>query len=148
MSEDGPAARAAGRRGRPPGATAARIGAGACLLALGLIATPYAVVDAAEIGVYYGVGPVGPPFLALFTGVALVVLASGAAGRSDPATGAGVATAFTVVAAVLGVAWALAAGEVVGGLTVGAWFDWHRWALVAANALALLGAAAYARAVL
>lgn len=120
----------------------ARLGALAALLVVVLAGVPYAVADATEVSVYYGVGVVGPHLLAILAAVTLVALLGGARGRSDPATVAGVAVVFGVVVAGLLVQWALVAGPVVGGMaSVGAWFEYHRWAMVAAGtALAVLTA--------
>lgn len=121
---------------------AARLGAAACLLLVALAALPYLVMDGTEVGVYYGVGPVGPPFLALVATVALVALLSGAAERSDPATVAGVAVVLGVLLVLFGGLWAVPASGVVGGTTAPAAFDYHPWAVVA-TALVVFGSAAW-----
>lgn len=124
---------------------APRLGAAASLAALLLVAVPYALVDAGSVGVYYGVGPVGPPLLSLFLAVTLVALLSGTAGRADPATVAGVSLVFGLVVAGFGLWWAVAATEVVGGLPVTATFDYHRWAFAGAGLVVVAAAAWYAR---
>lgn len=121
--------------------TAAATGAAACLALFGLLALPYLLFGAGEVGVYYGAGPLSPAGVALFAGVALVALASAAAGRTDVPLVAGLAVVVGVAAAAITLPWALAAGSVVGGLPTSAAFDYHRWAVVAA-ALLLLAAAA------
>lgn len=118
----------------------ARLGALAAVVVVALALVPYAVADPTEVAVYYGVGVVGPPLLAILAGVTAVALLAGAGDRSDPATVAGVAVVFGVVVAGLAVPWALAAGPVVGGMvSVGPSFGAHRWAFTgAALALAVL----------
>lgn len=126
-------------------AVPARIGTLAGVVVLLLVALPYAVTDGSEVSVYYGVGVVGPPLLSLFVAVAAVALLSGAAGRSDPATVAGVALVLGVAVAGFAALWALEAGSVVGGMTTSATFDYHRWALLAAATVLAAAAAWYAR---
>lgn len=126
-------------------ALAARLGAIASLAVLVLVATPYALVDPGSVAVYYGVAPVGPPALSIFAAVTLVALLAGAVGRADPPTVAGLGVVFGLAVAGAGLWWAVAAGDVVGGLAVGAWFDYHRWVFVATGTALLAASAAYAR---
>lgn len=130
------------------GTTAARVGAALCLVSLGLLALPYAVLDGSEVSVYYGVGPVSPLYLAVLPAVTLVALLGAARGRSDPVTAAGASIAVAGSFVLLVGLWALAAGDVVGSLTVAAAFDRHRWALLVAGAGLLATTGWFARAAL
>lgn len=122
-----------------------RLAAGAGIALLVLVVAPYAMLDPGTVGVYYAAGPVSPPLLLTFGAVALVALLSGAAGRSDPATTAGVAVTLAAVTSLLALAWALSAGAAAGGIETAATFDYHRWAVAAASLLLLAGAGWSAR---
>lgn len=125
------------------------VGAAACLAVVLLVLVPYLVVDSTAVGVYYDAGPVGPPALALLSGVAGVALLAAARDRSDPATVAGVALVIGVVTTLLALLWATAVTpDVVGGLTEIAAFEHHRWAVVGAAAVVAVTSAWYARMVL
>jgi hypothetical protein len=118
-------------------------GAAVAAAAAVLVTLPYLVVDASAVAVYYDAGPVTPVFVGVLAVVAGVALVSGAQDRSDPATVAGVAVIFALFMAGLSLAWATAVDPaVVAGLPVSAWFDYHRWAVVAA-ALAETGLAGW-----
>jgi hypothetical protein len=123
------------------------LGALAGLSVLVLVVVPYAL-DAAAVSVYYGVGLLGPPALAAFAGVGLIALLSGAAGRSDPVTTAGVAVSFAAFVAVLGAVWVLAAAGPVGGIENGQRLEYHRWAFLVAALGFLVAAGWQARLVL
>lgn len=125
-----------------------RIGLAGAAALLALAVVPYAVLPEGTVGVYYGAGPVGPPVLVGFAAVATVALSSSAAGRADPATGAGVAVTLSAFAAVLGGLWALAAGDAAGGIETSSAFGYHRWAFAAATVVLFGAALAQARAVL
>jgi hypothetical protein len=123
-------------------ALAVWIGLASGVAYLALAVLPYLVATASETRVYYGVGPVGPLALLVPAGVTLIALLSGARRRSDPATMAGVALVFSLLVALLSIAWALPAGDVVGGMaSVSAAFDYHRRLVILAGA-ALAGATA------
>ncbi|MFB6135544.1 MAG: hypothetical protein ABEJ04_02175 [Halobacteriaceae archaeon] len=129
-------------------AIAAWVGVGACLAVLVLVAAPYALVSAATVAVYYGVGPVGPPFLAVFAAVALVALGGALGGRSDPGTVSGVALVFGLVVAGFSVWWAARAGGVAASIETTTLFAYHRYALAVAALAVPAAVAGYARAVL
>lgn len=130
------------------GRLVARMGALLSLVVLGLLLLPYGLLDASEISVYYGVGPVSPLFLAVLPVVTAVALLGGARGRSDPVTAAGAAVAVSGVLGVLVGLWMTEAGAVVGGLTVDAVFDRHRFALLTATAILFVITAVFAKAAL
>lgn len=128
---------------------AAGLGVVAALAAVALAAAPYSVLDATAVGPYAAAGPGGLRLVALFALIAVVVLAAGATGRSDPALMAGVAVVLGAFSTLLGWWWALSVpAAMVGGLTELAAFEYHRWALALAATAFLLASAWYARAVL
>jgi hypothetical protein len=112
------------------GTLAARVGAGLCLIALGLLLIPYSVLDGGEISVYYGIGPVSPLYLIVLPPVTAIALLGADRGRSDPAMAAGASVAVTTLFVLFVGLWTLGVGDVVGGLTVGTEFAYHRWALL------------------
>lgn len=114
-----------------PRATAPILGVVAAGAVIFLTVIPYAFLTRSELAVYYGVGPVSPVVLSVFAAVALIALAGVAAGRTDAATGTGAAVVVGSVLTGLLLWWAIAAGDVVGGLAITATFDGHRWILVA-----------------
>lgn len=128
-------------------AGAAGIAAAAALVAL--IAATYAILDPTAIGPYFAASPGGPPLLALFGLLSVVVLAAGLAGRQDPAVMAGVAVVVGVFSTLLAWWWAISVSpSLVGGLTTVASFAYHRWAVAVAATALLVASAGYARAVL
>lgn len=112
------------------GTLAARVGVGFCLLAVLLLLLPYALLDAGEISIYYGVGPVSPLYLLVLPPVTAIALLGANRGRSDPATTAGASVAVSTLLVLFVGLWAFGVGDVVGGLTVGPEFEHHRWALL------------------
>lgn len=113
------------------GTFAARVGAGLCLVVLGLLLIPYAVLDGGEISVYYGVGPVSSLYLIVLPPVTAIALLGADRRRSDPATAAGASVALSTLLLLFVGLWTVGVGDVVGGLTVGPEFGYHRWALLA-----------------
>lgn len=130
-----------------------RLAAGAGIVAAAAVAVlagaTFALLDPTAVGPYFAAGPVGPPAVALFSLVAIVVLAAGARGRSDPSLMAGAAVVLGAFSAGLAWWWALSVSpSLVGGLTEAASFEYHRWAIAAAATALFVAAAAYARSVL
>lgn len=121
-----------------PGAVLGAV-AGVCFL--GITFLPYAILTQSELSVYYGVGPVSPLVLAVFTVVGVIALAAVAQGRTDPAMTTGAALVVGIVVAALSLWWAIEVGGVVGGLSVSAAFENHRWVVVASALLVPIGAA-------
>lgn len=128
---------------------AAGVGVVAAATVAVLVGATYALLDPTALGPYFAAGPTGPPLLALFALVSIVVLAAGAEERSDPPLVAGAAVVLGAFTAGLAWWWALAVTpSLVGSLTELAAFEYHRWAIAAAATVMLAAAAAYARAVL
>lgn len=133
-----------------PETSAPTIGVVAALAVLAVVAAPYFLIDATEVGVYYSAPTFVPIHLVvgLFAMVAVVVFAAGRNGRTDPPTAAGATVVIGGFMALLVLWWAVAVGGLVGSLTANATFDYHRWLLLVA-VLAVAGSAGwYAREVL
>lgn len=131
------------------GRLAAGLGVASALVTAVLAFLPYAVLDPTAMGPYFAAAPVGPPAIGLLSLVAIVVLAAGLSGRSDPTTMAGAALVLGLFAAVLAWWWTLSVSpSLVGGLTEADWFGNHRWGLALAASVLLAAAGGYARAVL
>lgn len=133
-----------------PETTAPSVGVVAALAVLAVVVVPYLFIDATEVSVYYSAPTAVPVHLVvgLFATVAVVVFAGGRNGRTDPPTAAGAAVVLGGFMTLLVLWWAVAVGNLVGGLTENATFDYHRWLLLVA-VLALAGSAGwYAREVL
>lgn len=131
------------------GRLAAGLGIAAAATTAVLAFLPYAVLDPTAVGPYFAAAPVGPPAIGLLALIAVVVLAAGLAGRSDPTTMAGAALVLGLFTAVLAWWWTLSVSpSLVGGLTSADWFEHHRWALALAATVLLAAAGDYARAVL
>jgi hypothetical protein len=118
------------------------VGIVGCLAVLLALGAPYVLVeDASGIGLYYSSGAVNPLLAGLFAMVALIALAAGREGRSDPAMAAGVALVLGGVVAVIAVAWALTARVDVVAIDTA-----HRWAVAGVSVFVPAGAAWFARA--
>lgn len=110
-----------------------------------LLALPYGYARASSIGTYYGVGATGPAFVGLLLTIATIALLSGATDRSDPALAAGVAVAVSFLATILAAGWALPAGDVVPGMPIPAWFEFHPPAIVLSAGLLAVASGLFAR---
>lgn len=113
----------------------ALVGALAAVAVVVLTLVPIGLLTSSELSVYYGVGPVSPVVVAIFAGVACITLLAVAYDRTDPATTLGVALVLGIAVTGLLLWWAIETSSVVGGLTVAATFDYHRWAMVAIAAI-------------
>lgn len=122
----------------------ARAAAVAAVAVVAAALAPYAILGATSLSTYYGVTAVGPPLLALFAAAAAVAFAAAAADRTDAQLVAGVGLVFGLVVAGGALWWAVAAGDVVGGIPIGADFAYHRWLLAGAAVVYLLAAVTYA----
>lgn len=124
------------------------VGIVGCLAVLAALVAPYLVADGGAVGVYYDAGT-GPTALVigLFAAVTIIVLAAGRAGRTDPATAAGVALVFGVCIAGLALVWAVTVPEaIVFQLSTGSVFGAHRWTLAAVSLVVPIASAWYTRA--
>ncbi|AQL43948.1 hypothetical protein BV210_15105 [Halorientalis sp. IM1011] len=118
------------------------VGIVGCLAVLLALAAPYVLVeDVAGVGLYYGSGAINPLLAGLFAAVALIALAAGREGRSDPALSAGVALVLGAVIAVIAVAWALTVRVDVVAIDTA-----HRWIVAGASVFVPAGSAWFARA--
>ena len=121
----------------------------AAVLVLILGAVPYFLGSPAAVSAYYTGAPVGPPMVALFAVLELIVLLAGLRRRSDPATVAGIAIVLGLFAAIIAWWWALAIeAALAGGVTQLDLFRNHRWAVAIAATLQVITAVAYGNAVL
>lgn len=109
---------------------------------------PYLFIDNLAVGVYYQGAIGGPPLVALFAIIEVIVLLAAFKRRTDPALAAGVAIVLGGFMTILSWWWAITVSpEVVGGLTEIDTFQYHRWALAASAAIAAVAAGRYARVV-
>ncbi|WP_435349064.1 DUF7548 family protein [Haloarchaeobius sp. HRN-SO-5] len=122
------------------------VGIAAALAFVAAVLVPYVALSSAAVqalATYYGFGLVGPPYLTLFALVAVIVLAAGRAGRTEPDLAAGVAVVLGAVLALLTLLWATAVdGGVVSSMGTESWLAYHRW-VVTAVALVLVGASVW-----
>lgn len=115
------------------------VGIAGCVATLAALAYPYLVLGGAA-GAYYGSGVVNPLVAALLALVAIVVLAAGRQGRTDPGFAAGVAVVFGLAILAVVALWATTLR-----LDLVAIDPNHRWATTAAAAVVPAGAAWFAR---
>lgn len=102
-----------------------------CLMIVVLAAAPYFVLDGTALGVYYDAPIVGPPVIAIFALVAIVILGSAVADRSDHETVAGAVLVLGLTMAVLTAIWTVSVPEsIVGSLSDVTALEHHRWALL------------------
>ena len=123
------------------------LGIAGCLATLIALAIPYLVADTAAVGTYYGTGVLSPLIGGLFAAVCVIVFAAGRAGRTDPATAAGVALVFGAILAAVSLVWAVTVPEaVVFQLSTTALLEYHRWVLAGCSVVVPAGGLWYARA--
>lgn len=116
------------------------VGIGGCLAVLGALVYPYLVADG-SVGTYYGSGVVNPLVAGLLAMVAIIVLAAGRQGRTDPGVAAGAGIVFGLFMIALTLAWGLTTR-----LDAVALSELHRWSLPAVSALVAIGSLWYGRA--
>lgn len=120
------------------------LGVLASVLTALLVLAPYAVPGIGPNGVegYYNFGVLGGWSVLVLAAVSAVVFAAAAAGRADGPTAAGAAVILGIATAVLAAIWFVDVPyAVVVQLQTGAWFAYHRWALlVAALSVPVFGA--------
>jgi hypothetical protein len=133
-----------------PETSAPTVGLVAALAVLVVVAVPYVLIPARDVGVYYSAPTFVPIHLVvgLFAMVAVVVFAAGRNGRTDPPTAAGATVVLGGFMALLVLWWAVAVGDVVGSFDVTASFDYHRWLLLVATAAVAASGWWFAREVL
>lgn len=115
------------------------VGIVGCLGVLGALAYPYAVSEVG-VGAYYASGLVNPLVAGLLAAVAVIVLAAGRQGRTDPGFAAGAGLVFGVFVVLILVGWGTTAR--IDAVEVP---QWHRWATVGAAVLVPAGALWFAR---
>lgn len=124
------------------------LGVAAGLAVAILTVVPYFFIDNTAVGVYYQGGIGGPPLVALFALIEIIVLVAGAKRRTEPALAAGVAIVIGGFMTVLSWWWAITVSpSLVGGLTDLDIFEYHRWVLATSAAIAAIAAGRFARVV-
>ena len=128
--------------------TAPTVGIVGCLLYLLALAVPYVVVETTSaVGAYYGQGALSPAVPAVFALVAVIVLAAGREGRTDPSLAAGAGLVLGLFIVGLSLLWATSVPvSLVLGLTESTVIEHHRWLVVAVALPIPLGAAWFAHA--
>ncbi|MFC6757565.1 hypothetical protein ACFQER_13995 [Halomicroarcula sp. GCM10025894] len=94
---------------------------------------------------YYGAGALSPAVAAVFALLAIIVLAAGREGRTDPSLAAGAGLVLGVCILGVSLLWATTVPtSLVLGLTESTLIEQHRWAVVAAAVPIPLGAVWFA----
>jgi len=126
--------------------TGPTIGIVGCVAYLLVLAVPYFIIETTSaVGAYYDAGALSPTIAALFALVAIIVLAAGREGRTDPSIAAGAGLVLGLVIVGLSLLWAVSVPvSLVLGLTESTLIEQHRWAVVAAALPIPLGAAWFA----
>ncbi|MDS0282872.1 DUF7548 family protein [Haloarcula onubensis] len=126
--------------------TGPTVGIVGCVAYLVVLVAPYLVVETTSaVGAYYGAGALSPAIAAVFALLAIIVLAAGREGRTDPSLAAGAGLVLGVFIVGLSLLWATTVPtSLVLGLTESTLIEQHRWALVAAAVPIPLGAAWFA----
>lgn len=126
--------------------TAPTVGVAGCLAYLLVLAVPYLVVETTSaVGAYYGSGALTPAVPAVFALVAIIVLAAGREGRTDPGLAAGAGLVLGLFIVGLSLLWAATVPvSLVLGLTESTLIEHHRWVVVGVALPIPLGAAWFA----
>jgi len=126
--------------------TGPTVGIVGCVAYLLVLVVPYLIVETTTaVGAYYGAGALSPAVAAVFALLAIIVLAAGREGRTDPSLAAGAALVLGVFIVGLSLVWATTVPvSLVLGLTESTLIEQHRWAVVAAAVPIPLGAAWFA----
>ena len=126
--------------------TGPTVGIVGCVAYLLVLAVPYFIIETTSaVGAYYDAGALSPTIAALFALVAIIVLAAGREGRTDPSIAAGAGLVLGLVIVGLSLLWAVSVPvSLVLGLTESTLIEQHRWAVVAAALPIPLGAAWFA----
>lgn len=111
---------------------------------LAALAWPYLSEPVEAVTAYYGTAAITPLAAGLLALVAVIVLAAGREGRSDPELAAGAGLVFGLFIAAICVSFALSARiDVIGGSS--ALLSYQRWVLAGAALLVPFSSAWYAR---
>ena len=122
------------------------VGIVGCGLVLLTLLAPYLGLGGGAVGTYYAAGALNPLVGGLFAAVTVIVLAAGRAGRTDPATAAGVALVFGVLITAVSLAWSLTVPEsIVLQLSTASLIEIHRWVLALVSFVVPVGGVWYAR---
>lgn len=122
------------------------VGIAGCLGVLVTLVAPSLSTPVGAVGTYYAAGAINPLVGGLFAAVSVIVFAAGRAGRTDPATAAGVTLVFGIVVALVSLAWALTVPEdIVFQLSTTSALAYHRWVLVLCSLVVPVSAGWYAR---
>jgi len=109
------------------------VGIVGCLGYAGLLVVPYLLVrtsPATAVGTYYGTGGINPVVGGFFALIAVIVLAAGREGRTDPGFAAGVSLVLGLFMCGIAILWAVTVPEeVVVGVDAPQYLTYHRWAL-------------------
>ena len=124
------------------------VGIAGCLAYLASLVVPYLIVETpGAVGAYYGAGELTPAVAAVFALVAVIVLAAGREGRTDPGLAAGVGLVLGLFIVGLSLLWATTVPDsLVLGLTESTLIEHHRWLVVGVAVPIPLGAAWFASA--
>jgi hypothetical protein len=124
------------------------VGIVGCVLYLLSLSVPYVIVgEPSAVSAYYSAGVLSPLVLGVFSLVAIIVLAAGREGRTDPSVAAGAGLVVGLFVVGLSLAWALTVPtSLVLGLTESTLIEHHRWTVVAAGLPIPVGSAWFARA--
>ncbi|MFB6232919.1 MAG: hypothetical protein ABEH61_01540 [Haloarculaceae archaeon] len=115
------------------------VGVAGSLGVLGALAYPYLVSDVG-VGAYYGSGPVNPLVAGMLACLAIIVLAAGRQGRTDPGFAAGAGLVFGLFVVLILLSWGTAARIDAVALS-----QYHRWGTVAVALLIPAGSLWFAR---
>ena len=124
------------------------VGIVGCVLYLISLAVPYLLVESpSAVGAYYGSGALSPTIPGVLAFVAIIVLAAGREGRSDPSIAAGAGLVMGLFVVGLSLAWALTVPtSLVLGLTESTLIEHHRYLTVLVAVPIPVGSAWFARA--
>lgn len=126
--------------------TGPTVGIVGCIAYLLVLVAPYLIIETTSaVGAYYGAGALSPAIGAVFALLAIILLAAGREGRTDPSVAAGAALVLGVFIVGLSLLWATTVPEsLVLGLTESTLIEQHRWAVVVAALPIPLGAVWFA----
>lgn len=126
--------------------TGPTVGIVGCVAYLVVLLVPYLLVETTSaVGAYYASGTLSPAIAAVFALLAIIVLAAGREGRTDPSVAAGAGLVLGLFIVGLSLLWATTVPEsLVLGLTESTAIEYHRWAVVAAALPIPLGAGWFA----